>query len=586
MMYAVGLVLTLLVHMCVGEYVRLTWNVTYVQVNRDGYVDRLAIGVNNQLPIVPVYITQGDTLFLTVHNMLNVPTAIHAHGLVQTNMPYMDGSSMITQCGIPPNSSFTYEIRSNNQSGTFFLHSHHMGQLADGLRTPFIIREKYPEYDEDVLVALEDWYATDSRDKLVELLAPDTNAPLTPTFPFGLINGYNGNDTQTIQFTRGKKYRLRVMSMSTTEYWKFSIPGHKLSVVEADGVACEPQVVDGLDLAPAQRYSVVVTAHESDEYNFVYNCTLYADFVPRIAGLNPRVYTGLIEYKQGAPIKHVTVDDLVWADDVSMRARDKEPVFGVDRQIELAMRGFLTTDKRRLRRLGTLPYAEPHVPTIFTAMSMGALAMDSRVYGPQTQAYIIGYNQSVELVIKNVQGQPHSQHQHGGTFQIIERGPVDHSELEPPPDPRFSLDDVPKIPIRSYSGVPMRRDTIDVPPFSYVKVRLRMESGIWLHHCHLSPAHDVAGLSVTFVVAPDVMQKTLEIPRVLYEQCAMQGIKTEGNAAGNWGFDMTGLPPVPVEMPKAPASVQGAPAKASVQGAPAKASVQGAPAKALPKVPK
>ncbi|KAJ2529343.1 ferroxidase fet3 [Coemansia sp. RSA 1935] len=571
-MYAV---LALLAHLCVGEYVRLTWNITYVQVNRDGHVDRLAIGVNNKLPIAPVYITQGDTLFLTVHNMLDVPTAIHAHGLVQTNMPYMDGSSMITQCGIPPNSSFTYEIRSNSQSGTFFLHSHHMGQLADGLRTPFIIREKYPlGYDEDVLVALEDWYATDSRDKLVELLAPDTNTPLSPTFPFGLINGFNGNDTKAVKFERGKKYRFRVLSMSTTEYWKFTIPGHKLEVVEADGVMCEPQLVDGLDLAPAQRYSVVVTARDSDEFNFVYNCTLYADFVPRIKGLNPRVYTGLIEYKQGAPIKHVEVEDQIeWADDVSMRALDNEAVFGVDRQIELAMRGFLTTDKRRLRRLGTLPYAEPHVPSIFTAMSMGALAMDSRVYGPQTQAYIIGFNQSVELVIKNTQGQTHSQHQHGGTFQIIERGPVDHSELEPPPDPRFSLDDVPKIPVRTFTGVPMRRDTIDVPPFSYVKVRLRMESGIWLHHCHLSPAHDVAGLSVTFVVAPDVMQRTLNIPRVFYEQCEMQGIKTEGNAAGNWGFDMTGLPPVPVEMP--------APKAQGAQGA-----AQGAPAKALPKVPK
>ncbi|KAJ2353678.1 ferroxidase fet3 [Coemansia sp. RSA 2618] len=466
----------------------------------------------------------------------------------------MDGAAMATQCGIPPGESFTYEIHAQ-QSGTYWLHGHFRGDQADGLRAPLIIRDRYSaqQYDEDVLISLEDWYPSESDPKMAEILAPNTFGPPPATFPFGLINGYNGNDTRPIQFVPGRRYRFRVISMSSTEYWKFSIPGHKLEVIEADGVASEPCLVDGIQLGPAQRYSVIVTARESYDYNFIYNCTLYADFVPRVAGLNPRIYTGLIEYRQDAPIMKYDIvgdDQLVWADDINMRALDGEPELPVDRQIVLETRGFITTERRNLRKLGSLPYAEPLVPSIFTAMTMGELAMDSRVYGPQTQAFIFPYNQSVEILLKNPQGQPHVQHSHGGTFQIIEVGPVDHSELEEPPTGNFTLADVPIIPVRRYTGTPMRRDTVNVPPFSYVKLRFRANNpGVWLHHCHISPTHNEAGLTVTFVVAPDVMQKTQTIPDSLIQMCKRQGIKTIGNAAGNQGYDLTGLPLVPIELP-------------------------------------
>ncbi|KAJ2119763.1 ferroxidase fet3 [Coemansia sp. RSA 720] len=536
-------------------YVRLTWNVTYVDTFRDGIVHRRAKGVNGQVPVPPVYINQGDTLLLTVHNELDVPTSIHSHGLRHDGATYMDGAAMVTQCGIPPGESFTYEIY-GAQAGSYWLHGHRKDDVADGLRAPFIILDKYSpyEYDEDVLIYLEDWYPTEVPKKMAEILAPNSVGPPAPTFATGLVNGYSGNDSRPIQFVPGKRYRIRVISMSSTMYWRFTTPGHKLEIIEADGVTSEPCLVDGFTLAPAQRYSAIVTAHESGDFNFIYNCTMYADFIPRIPGLNPRIYTGLIEYQRDAPIKQMEVvgdDQLVWADDLSMHALHGEPALPMERQVVLETRAFVSTERINYRKLGTLPYTEPLVPSLFTAMSMGEQAMDPRVYGPQAQAYVVPLNQSVEILLKNPQGQPHSQHQHGGWFQIIERGPVDRSELEEPPaQANFSLANVPFIPVRRYSGIPMSRDTVDVPPFSYVKLRFRGDNpGVHLHHCHLNPTHSGAGLSITFVVAPDVLQKTLRIPQALYEMCARQGIKTEGNAVGNWGLDMTGLPPVPVELP-------------------------------------
>ncbi|KAJ2448094.1 ferroxidase fet3 [Coemansia sp. RSA 2336] len=544
-----------LVQLCLADIVRVDWDVGYVQVNRDGYINRRAIGVNGALPIPPVYMYHGDTLLLTVRNSLDMGTSIHAHGLYQNGSAYMDGAGMVTQCGIPPGESFTYRIYAE-QVGTYWLHGHYHSQNADGLRTPLIIQERRPayKYDEEMLFFLEDWYPTEAVPKMQEVLAPSPSGlPPPPTFPYGLINGYNGNDTKPIRFRPGGRYRIRVVNMATTEWWKFTIPGHKLEVIEADGVVSHPHVVDGLDLAPGQRYSAIVTAHDTAEFNYMYNCTLYADFVPWIAGLNPRHYLGLVEYHPDAPVKHIATPDdnlLKWANDIEMRALDGAPAMPVDRQIELKTRGYVTTDQRNLRELGTAPYTDPQkVPTLFTAMSMGELASDPRVYGPQSQAIVIPHNQRVEILLKNVQALPHPMHQHSVPLQIVERGPVDPSEIEIAKGINVSASDLPRITRRTNYENPMLRDTFNVPPFEYVKLRFQgTVPGCFVHHCHVQ-THFVAGLAATFVVAPEVLQKTQRIPDEMLSMCTRQGMKAEGNVMGNWGYDLTGLSPVPVEQP-------------------------------------
>ncbi|KAJ1850104.1 ferroxidase fet3 [Coemansia sp. RSA 2611] len=544
------LLAVLIGHVAWAANVAVTWDVSYVQVNRDGYNNRRAIGVNGALPIPPVYVDHGDTLHLTVNNHLDEPTTIHSHGIFHNGSAYMDGASMITQCGIPPGESFTYHIYAE-QTGTYWLHAHHKAQQADGLRAPFIIRDtKCPyEYDEEVLISLEDWYPTESGTKMAEVTAPGSTGPPPPTFPYGLINGYNGNNSMPIRFVPGKRYRIRVLSMSTTEWWKFSIPGHKLEVIEADGIMSEPHIVDGLDLAPAQRYSAIVTALDTDEFNYIYNCTLYADFVPWTPGMNPRVYTGLVEYNAHAPTKEYALSDdrqLAWATDIGMHALDGYPMPPADRHIDLTSRLYITDDLRNLRTLDTLPYIEPQVPTLFTAMTTGSLAMDPRVYGPQAQAFVIPHMQNVEITIKNIEGLPHAMHLHHHAFYIAERGPVDPAEIEIAPGTNFTPADLPRTTRRRSTGVPMRRDTITVPAFEYVKLRIRgdLPSTAFLH-CH-TLSHNVAGLAATLVIAPDVLQRTQRIPEDLIHMCLRQGIRVEGNAVGNHGLDFTGLPPVPI----------------------------------------
>lgn len=51
----------------------------------------------------------------------------------------------------------------------------------------------------------------------------------------------------------------------------FSIDGHNMTVIEADGVETEPVVVDQLTIYAAQRYSVIVNADQAVD-NYCESC--------------------------------------------------------------------------------------------------------------------------------------------------------------------------------------------------------------------------------------------------------------------------------------------------------------------------
>ncbi|KAI8320858.1 hypothetical protein GQ54DRAFT_298344 [Martensiomyces pterosporus] len=515
------------------------WDVGYVTVNRDGYNTRRAIGVNGELPIPPVYLTVGDTLVLNVHNSLDKTTSIHSHGLFHNGTNYLDGAAMVTQCGIPPEESFTYEYVVR-QVGTFWLHGHDHHQNSDGLRTPLIIRdcEEPPfHYDGEYLFWLEDWYPTEFSIRANLTLDPTKPFPPPPSFPYALINGYNGNSTKPIKFKPGQTYRIRVINTSTTEWFKFSIPGHKLRIIEADGVYSEPHEVDGLDLSPAQRYSVLVTAHSSVDFNYNYKVMLYADFVPNITGQNPRNYLGVVEYQKDAPLKSVVVDEktIAWSKDIDLSALDQLPALPIDRSINLTIGNNLYSTGQRLDHINNITYAQPLIPSLYTALSMQDLATNETVYGTQTHALVLSHLEVVELVINNPNALPHPLHLHGHTFQITEYGPL------------FTANNtnLTVAPLVTSHGIPMRRDSMNIPEFQYIKVRFRADNpGVWLLHCHMD-IHFAMGMVMTFVEAPDVLQKTQRPQSLQIDQCHQLGIKTTGNAAGNPGFNFTGLPPPP-----------------------------------------
>ena len=81
-----------------------------------------------------------------------------------------------------------------------------------------------------------------------------------------LINGlgrYTGgpkSELAVINIEYGKRYRFRLVGMSCDPNFLFSIDGHNLTVIEADGRLTEPLLVDSLQVFAGQRYSVIMNA--------------------------------------------------------------------------------------------------------------------------------------------------------------------------------------------------------------------------------------------------------------------------------------------------------------------------------------
>ncbi|KAI4598663.1 hypothetical protein KJ359_002554 [Pestalotiopsis sp. 9143b] len=117
-------------------------------------------------------------------------------------------------------------------------------------------------YDEDKgILMLNDWYH-----QTTDELWPQAASGGPPPADNGLINGTNvyrrGGERYHTSVTSGKSYRLRLVNGAINTMFRFSIDGHKLTVIGSDLVAIKPYVTDSINLGMGQRYDVIVTANQ------------------------------------------------------------------------------------------------------------------------------------------------------------------------------------------------------------------------------------------------------------------------------------------------------------------------------------
>ncbi|OAX35590.1 Cupredoxin [Rhizopogon vinicolor AM-OR11-026] len=135
---------------------------------------------------------------------------------------------------------------------------------CDGLKGPLVIYDPddplaymYDIDDATTVITLSDWY---------HVVAPVTRYFIGVEASSSLINGHGRyapgipSDLAVINVEQRKRYRMRLIAMSCDLNFLFSIDGHNLTVIEADGVLTEPLAVDKLRIFPGQRYSVVLVA--------------------------------------------------------------------------------------------------------------------------------------------------------------------------------------------------------------------------------------------------------------------------------------------------------------------------------------
>ncbi|PWN26507.1 putative Fer1-iron transport multicopper oxidase [Jaminaea rosea] len=532
------------------------WNVGWVEnQNPDGLPARRVIGVNGTWPPPILNINSSDSLTIHVKNQLNdgMGTALHSHGMFFNGTGYYDGAVGITQCPIPPNESFSYEVHNSPKSpaeaakqwGTFWTHGHSMGQYVDGLRTASIIHADTAEtqahkYDEDYTILMADWYhathdilmeqfMTDRNptgaepipDSSVIYFAHTSNNSATPT----LVPGFN--EDAKLQFQPSKTYRLRLINMSALAMFQFWIDGHEMRIIEADGVDTQEFPIDRISLSVAQRYSILVTAKNTTDTNYGMHINMdpvMFDTVPDSLKLN---VTSLIEYndKAGTPVAAEETrdyDDMI--DDTLLVPYYPEPSYPADTSHDLNVWFDVRADGKNYAAFNNISFVFPETPSLLTQTTMGSAALEPAAYGPSSHAIVTKHGDMVELTIYNWDANAHPFHLHGHQFQIVKKtmdALSDDPTVNPPlNETALSL------------GNPMRRDTVTVPSGGAAVLRFRSDNpGAWLMHCHIE-FHLNAGLALIMIEAPEVVNSKLQIDPAVQRHCLADNIAVTGNAAG------------------------------------------------------
>lgn len=314
------------------------FTVGWVMANPDGAFNRPTIGVNGKWPLPLITATVGDHLKLNLHNDLgNASTSLHFHGFFQNGTNHMDGAVGVTQCAIPPGSSFTYEfdvcwkqsitrsaaansLLQFQQPGTYWYHAHNDGQYPEGLRGPIVVHDPdgpyEGKYDEEVVLTLSDWYHQPIQDLIRELINVENPTGAEPVPQAALMN-----DTQNLQVpvAPDRTYLIHIVNVGAFAAHFLWIEGHEMRVVEVDGVWTEEASADRLYITPAQRYSVLVTTKGRAAGNFpivsVMDQELF-DVIPD--GLDSNV-TGWLVYDSEKPLPKATpVQELEYFDDFDL----------------------------------------------------------------------------------------------------------------------------------------------------------------------------------------------------------------------------------------------------------------------------
>ncbi|KAF2684805.1 multicopper oxidase [Lentithecium fluviatile CBS 122367] len=497
----------------------------------DGF-NHPVIGINGKWPLPKVQANVGDTIVVRATNKLgNETTGLHWHGMFQTETyaPHqgsnnMDGPVGVTQCGIPSDSSFTYQFTAN-PAGSFWYHSHASGQYPDGLRGPMIIHdpnwEKNLKIEDQYAMTVSDWYHEQMSGQVHYYLSQTNTDDHDGAEPIPQATLINDKMSEKFKIKPDKRYLIWIISMSALAAHYVKFDGHQMQVVAIDGVPVKEAPTDVINISAAQRYDVIITGIENSKKNYAFVASFDPDMfdtVPDDLNMNS---DGILEYDTSYPkpdpIREQAFTNVL--DDFGLVPLDGQALLGSPGQTVTLNVNFTQFSVGARGALGTTPYIGQKVPTLFTALTTGRNANNPKVYGETVNPYILEPGQIVQIVLNNLDDGGHPFHLHGHNFQVVSRSSVQPWDGQTAQFPK----------------IPVRRDTVKVPASGSIVIRFKADNpGIYLFHCHID-WHVESGLSVTFIEAPMQLQK--QFPSgICAEQkaiCKKQNIPVEGNCSGN-----------------------------------------------------
>jgi manganese oxidase len=220
-------------------------------------------GYNGQIPGPMIKVDVGDTVRVHIENQLPMGTDVHWHGVRVPND--QDGVAPLTQPLIEPGETYTYEFVAEEPSIGMY-HPHHHGQmkLPNGMFGVFLIGD----LGTDIALPTGRTISNKLIPEDIDIVA-EIPMVLNDAGTIGLtINGKGWPATEPIVVDEGDWF--------VVHYYNEGLQIHPMHlhqmpqlVFAKDGFALDaPQWEDTVNIAPGERYSVLVQATDPGAWAF------------------------------------------------------------------------------------------------------------------------------------------------------------------------------------------------------------------------------------------------------------------------------------------------------------------------------
>ncbi len=445
---------------------------------------------NGQQPGPLLQVRQGSTVIVRFHNAIDLPSAVHWHGVRLENAS--DGAVGITQEEVPAGGSFTYRVHFRDE-GIYWYHPHvrediqqDLGLTGNMLVAPQRPGAFGPAHREDVLM-FDDLLLGDTG-----LVPFGTESPThTLMGRFGNVLLVNGGTSYRQQVRPGEVVRYFLTNVSNTRTFHVGIRGARMKLVGADiGRYEQEQWVDAVTLAPAQRYIVDVRFPAPGRYALVNRVQaidhMIGNFFPEVDTLGVITATGArATPDHGAAFARLRINRDVVDDIVAFRPWFERPP---DKELLLTL------------RLGDLPYALMQM-----IRKDAAYAHPVELSGTMPMMDWLSTGRDATWVLRDMATghenmDVHWQFRLGEVVKI--RIANDRTSLHPMPHPIHLHGQ--RFLVLSHNGVPganlVWKDTVLLPVGDVVDVLVEMSNpGKWMMHCHIAE-HLQSGMMGMFEV--------------------------------------------------------------------------------------
>ncbi|MEE2613026.1 MAG: multicopper oxidase domain-containing protein, partial [Acidobacteriota bacterium] len=248
-------------------------------------------GFNGQYPGPLIRVPQDATITVNFTNRLDLPTAIHWHGIRLDNR--YDGVPGVTQDPVQPGDSFRYRIHFPD-AGIYWYHPHHREDIQQdlGLYGNMRVDARDPDYfgpaNREAVLMLDDLLTTADGAALVPYGRERATHALMGRF--GNLLLVNGEPEYRLAVERGAVVRFFLTNVSNTRTFNLSFGDEAIKLVASDVGKFERETwVDSVVIAPAERYIVEVRFPEAGTVALINGVQsidhVYGNFFPEATAL-------------------------------------------------------------------------------------------------------------------------------------------------------------------------------------------------------------------------------------------------------------------------------------------------------------